>query len=543
MLVFVAGVSAEAGTVVADVGSRASTQLRANVDGDALGRSVAFIGDVNGDGHPDMLVGASSDEGSSLGSMAFVVFGTVAGGLPANLDVTSINGSNGFALGMAQAGARLGYSMAALGDINGDGDPDFALGAPFANAGSGATVRHDVGKVFVIFGRASTNPFPASLDLDTLAAGDGFVVAGLSDDDRLGHALAAAGDFDGDGRPDLLVGSLSATANAANTAWIVLGRATFPASVNLASLTTAGEGFRFDAGSHQDFSRAVAGIGDMDADGKADLAIGAPAATSSISGKGNAGRVYVVHGRAVSNTVPADNVLALDLPATPGVQKLEGEGPGYFVGASLAGVGDINGDAVPDFVIGMPGRVGYVGGAWLVFGSSSLTSVSLNAMNGMGQAVKILDYSGTHNGNAGTDVAGGQDFDGDGINDILVAAPGGYVRSGETRNGSVYLIPGRAAGNSWPAIFDLASLNTGMRLDGVTDVGLANATPLFAYPAMSVALGPDVDGDGGVDLLIGSPTGRASTSDKTLGPWQGRAWLVSSRAVSDEIFQDGFDGP
>ncbi len=530
----------EAGTVIPDVASRAATQIEANADGDALGRSVSFVGDINGDGRPDMLVGASSDGGSSLGSRAFVVFGTAAGGLPTTINVTQLDGSSGFTLSMAQTGTRLGYSVAALGDINNDGRADFAIGAPFADAGMSPAIRHDAGKVFVVFGRASSNPFPSQLNLDNLNGSDGFVIEGAQADDRLGHSVASAGDFNGDGLPDLIAGSVNAIAGAANSAWIILGRATaFPAIVTTGSLAAGAQGFELDADAGQDFSSAVAGVGDMDGDGKDEVAIGAPAAVTSNS---NAGRVYVLHGRAVS-AVPAENVLNLDAPATPAVQKLDGEGPGYFVGASLAGLGDINGDGIPDFIAGMPGRGGYVGGAWIVFGSSSLPSDTLNAMNGRGEAVNVLDYGGSHNANIGTAVAGGQDFDGDGINDIVLAAPGGYLRSGETRNGAVYVIPGRDAGTPWPAIFDLFSLPTGLRLDGVTDVGPANAAPLFNVPAMSVALGPDSNGDGAVDLLIGSPLGQASTSDTTLGPWQGRAWLVSSDAVSDTIFADGFEVP
>lgn len=535
-MMFLSGMCFASGPDVADVAATASLQVQADVDGDTLGRSVAFVGDVNGDGRPDMLVGASSDDGSALGARAYVVFGTGAGGLPPNLDLAALDGTNGFVLKMAQTGTRLGFSVAALGDINDDGRDDFAIGAPMADAGSGSAVRHYAGRVFVVFGRDDGDPFPASMNVETLDGNDGFSLSGIFSDDRLGHALASAGDFNGDGIPDLLLGTFSTSG--ANDGWIVLGsNSGFPSTLDLTSLASGGKGFRLLAGANTEFTQSLAGIGDLDGDGMDDVLIGAPAST--VGGKGNAGRVYVVHGRTTSSAAGA-NVLSLDPPGSNDVQRLE-DVDGYFAGAAVAGLGDVNGDSVPDFMVGVPGRGGYVGAAWIVFGSSTLASGTFQAMRPLGQATLIADSNGGYNTNLGVALAGGRDFDGDGIDDIAIGEPGGVLRPAESRNGSVYVVPGKKTGNPWPLTVDLASLDPGMRLDGVTDIGPSAIGDM--RNSLSLAFGPDINGDGKSGLLIGSPLAKASTNDKTHGPWQGRVWLISGQSAGDVIFKDGFDTP
>ena len=192
------------------------------------------------------------------------------------------------------------------------------LGAPFAGPN---------GAVFVVYGKADT----LAVNVGSLA-GKGFRIDGALGD-RAGSSVAPAGDVNGDGRPDLLIG-----ASGTGRAYVVFGRAT-PGNVDLGSLGTGG--FRIVG---RGIGDAVAGVGDISGDGRADLLLGSPSTSTA----------YLVYGRAATANVDVAAVGA-------GAVAFAGDA-GDRTGASVAGVGDVNGDGRPDLAVGAPG--GTPAGVW-----------------------------------------------------------------------------------------------------------------------------------------------------------------------------------
>ena len=156
--------------------------------------SVVATGDVNGDGITDLIIGLRYTNSSAGAGSAYVVFGTRSG-FPNPLPLASLTGSNGFRLDGQLAGDAAGYSIAA-GDVNGDGIADIIVGAPFANFSSGAS--------YVVFGHGGS--WPAAMPLASLDGTNGFRLDGTNPNDISGFAVAA-GDVNGDGRADVIVGA------------------------------------------------------------------------------------------------------------------------------------------------------------------------------------------------------------------------------------------------------------------------------------------------------------------------------------------------
>ena len=292
---------------LANIGTR-GFKIQAEPNVANLGTVVAPAGDVNGDGKADLVVSDGRAEfkgGHVVPNKATVIWGK------SDLQVVTLHdlGGRGFLIDGANIGAE--FSVSAAGDVNGDGKADVMLGAPFAGAN---------GAVFVVYGKADT----FTVDVGSLA-GKGFRIDGAPGD-HAGSAVAPAGDVNGDGRGDLLIG-----ASGTGSAYVVFGQAS-PGNVALGSLGVGG--FRISGTGIGD---AVAGIGDTTGDGRADLLLGAPASAAA----------YLVYGSA--------SVASVDLSA-PGDRGVKFVGdPGDRTGFSVAGAGDVNGDGRPDFAVGAPG--------------------------------------------------------------------------------------------------------------------------------------------------------------------------------------------
>jgi hypothetical protein len=270
-----------------------------------FGFSVASAGDVNDDGYDDLVVGAPWNNGYT--GKAYIYYGS-AGGLSAASDWSAI--------GEAEDN-YFGYSVAAAGDVNGDGYADLAVGAYNFNNG--------VGKAYVYHGSAGG----LSVTLDWSAVEDGVY-------NHFSDPVASAGDINGDGYADLAVG----TSNA-NRAYVYHGSAN--------GLSAAP-----DWSAEFGWSVSVASAGDVNGDGYSDLVVG------DTTYFGNA---YVYHGSASG------------LGAVPD-WSAAGEAEFSYFGESVSSVGDVNGDGYDDLAIGASGYITSTGKAYVYHGSTSGLSLS-----------------------------------------------------------------------------------------------------------------------------------------------------------------------
>ena len=249
-------------------------RLDGEAAGDQLGGSVSNAGDINGDGFNDVIIGASS---------SYVVFGK-ASGFSAALDLSNLDGINGFRLDGASG-------VSSAGDVNGDGLDDVIIG----DSGADPNGAYNAGSSYVVFGKASG--FAATLDLSNLDGNNGFRMDGVAANDATGK-VSNAGDINGDGFDDLIIGAPSTGVNGHYTgsSYVVFGKASnFVATLDL-SILDGSNGFRMDGVAAGDqLGGSVSNAGDVNGDGFNDLIVGALSADPNGTYSGSS---YVVFGKA-----------------------------------------------------------------------------------------------------------------------------------------------------------------------------------------------------------------------------------------------------
>eukprot|EP01030_Chromulinospumella_sphaerica_P011370 gene11370-biopygen9914 len=322
-------------------------QISGETLGDGAGWSVASAGDINDDGIDDLLVGARGvDTNGTNAGASYVVFGkdtAVAGDFLAELDVTALDGTNGFKINGVAALDTSGFSVASAGDVNGDGVDDLIIGAHFADPNAA-----DTGASYVVFGTAAG--FAATFELSALDGTNGFRIDGEAASDQSGYSVASAGDVNGDGIGDLIIGAIGADPIGAyaGASYVVFGtNAGFGASLQLSALTGT-NGFRINglvAASSTLNGSSVASAGDVNGDGYDDLIIGAY--STDVNGV-DSGAAYVVFGAAAGF---AATVELSSLNGTNGFH-INGVLDGDVAGWSVASAGDINGDGLDDLIVG-----------------------------------------------------------------------------------------------------------------------------------------------------------------------------------------------
>ncbi len=452
--------------------------------GDSSGISVASAGDVNGDGFADVIVGAylADPNGSSSGA-SYVVFGR-SSGWSSSINLSSLNGTTGFRLEGVSADDRSGFSVASAGDVNGDGFADLIVGAFQADPGVSNS-----GSTYVVFGKASG--WDSTINLSTLNGTTGFRLDGVAAADESGNSVASAGDVNGDGFADLIVGAFQADPGVSNSGstYVVFGKASgWDSTINLSTLNGT-SGFRLDGSVQESSGYSVASAGDVNGDGFADLIVGANFAAPNGSASGSS---YVVFGKS-SGWNSSINLSSLN--GTTGF-RLDGVSANDSSGTSVASAGDVNGDGYGDVIVGAyqaDPNGGDSGSSYVVFGRSGgwSSTINLSTLNGT-TGFRLDGVAANHN--SGKAVASAGDVDGDGFADLIVGALGANP-NGIFLAGASYVVFGKSAG--WSSTINFSTLNgtTGFRLDGVAVVNQAG---------VSVASAGDVDGDGFADLIVGA---------------------------------------
>jgi hypothetical protein len=407
---------------------------------DDAGTAVAAPGDVSGDGVADLLIGA--DLHDDVGAF-YLIEGPVTGS-------GAIGGAASPVLGVTLLD-WLGRSLAGAGDVDGDGTSDFVAGAPGVDDGGG-----DAGGAYLFLG-------PVDSKWSTLDDAD-LAMQGESPDDLAGWSVAGAGDLTDDGQIDLVVGAVGrATAGPDGGAvYVVSGDERGTLDLVFAEARVLGTNGGDWAG------QSVAGAGDLDGDGVADLLLGAPYADGEVA---FAGAAYVFYGP-ITGTLDAEDA--------DGVRY--GDLAGDLAGFAVAGAGDTDDDGVADFLVGAPENDAHgsgSGAAYLFTGAPSGSA-----------AVSTADarIEGTSPGDtAGSALAGDADFDGDRHADVVVGAP---LDDGvESDAGAVYAFLGPMSGvytfvdadaQAWGALGD-------------------------SRFGASLAVLADTDRDGGDEIVVGAP--------------------------------------
>jgi hypothetical protein len=388
---------------------------------------------------------------------------------------TNLSSSDASFLG-PYPGWQFGESVDIVGDVNGDGYDDIAVGAP--NLYFGGAHR---GQVFIFFGGTegwTTNMSAANADASYV---------GEAIDDMAGSAVAGAGDVNGDGFDDFLVGVPinGEHGRTSGQTYLILGRTSGWGS-NM-SLSRANASFR---GEYRDDRSGidVAGCGDVNGDGFDDFLVGA---TGNDDGGIEGGKCYLIFGRSSG--------WAMDTNLSRANASYYSEGA-YSMLFTVAGAGDVNGDGFDDFMMGARAY----GLVYLVMGRPGNWTTDVPASQ-----ADASFYTDEYNDGFGMGIAGVGDVDGDGLDDL---AMGAYASSDPIGScGKVYLFLGKVSG--W--MRDTNASKADATWSGEASHDLAGR---------QVRGAGDVDGDGFDDFIVAGNRYDASVSD------EGKVYLILGRA-------------
>ena len=507
---------------------------------DFSGRSVASAGDINGDGYDDLIIGAYGGDGPgntrSLAGDTYVVFGKPNGYSASNDLATIAAGTGGFVIHGIDNGDQSGGSVASAGDVNGDGFDDLIIGA--VNGGAAGNLKPNAGETYVVFGKSSS--FGASVDLTAIAAGTGgFVVYGQVTTDRSGRSVASAGDINGDGFDDIIIGANYAGGNIGKS-YVVFGTGTgFGASLDLNAVSTGVGGFAIIGQDANDKSgTSVASAGDVNADGFDDLIIGSVYGDAAGNLKPNAGESYVLFGKDTSVTGFGATVNLSAVAAGTGGFVINGQQTDGWSGWSVSSAGDVNGDRFDDVLIGAIRNDGFgpldtgAGRSYVVFGKAAgfgaavdLDSVALGTGGFVIYGQDAFDYSGNSVASAG-------DVNGDGFDDLIIGASSAdAAANGKPFAGDSYVVFGKGSG--FGASINLATIAAG------TGGFVIHGQDANDKSGTSVASAGDINGDGFDDLIVGASAAQAAGNAKVDA---GDSYVIFGKDFTNTVTDPGSTG-
>jgi PKD repeat protein len=407
-----------------------------------FGYSVGTAGDVNGDGFSDIIIGARYyDNGQTDEGRAFVYHGSTTG----------LSAASNWTAESDQVNADFGFSVGTAGDVNGDGYSDVIVGSDLYDNG-----QTDEGRSYVYHGSATG-----------LGATAAWTAESNQDTAYFGYSVGTAGDVNGDGYSDIIIGSqrYDNGQNDEGRAYVFHGSAT-GLSTSPAWTAESDQALTY-------FGNSVATAGDVNNDGYDDVIVGCPDYTN---GEDDEGRAYVYHGSASG------------LMTSPAWTAESNLGYSYF-GTSVKIAGDVNGDGYTDVIVGAPWYTNgetSEGRAYVYYGGLS----GLNASPAWtAEGNQTYAFFGNSVGTAG-------DVNGDGFSDIIIGAD--YYDNGQSNEGRVYVYHGAATGLSATPAWNVES-------------NQANA--MFGR---SVGTAGDVNGDGYSDVIIGAPAYDKGSSNEGL---------------------------
>jgi hypothetical protein len=439
---------------------------------DNLGFSVSSAGDVNNDKYADVIVGARVAGDNSQGE-AYIYFGGASMDSIADVTLTGEESHDYF-----------GKTVSCAGDVNNDGYSDVIVGADYTDAGG-----TEIGRAYVYFGGVAMD-----MNADVTMTGE-------ADRDHFGGVVSSAGDINGDGYTDVVVGAQGNDGGGSGSgrAYIYYGGEKMN---NTMDLIFTGEL------SSDWFGCSVSSAGDVNNDGYDDVAI---AAKWNDEGGGNAGRVYIYFGGS-----SIDNETDI---------ILTGQEEGIQFGTSVSSAGDVNNDGFDDLIVGMD-KYG-TGKAFLYYGGTSMDDIA-----------DLIFTSGVDNDGFGKSVSSAGDVNNDGFEDIIVGADGfpgnAYIfYGGLIMDDNIDLIlPGISTGSRFGcSVASAGDLNNdgyddvivgacgnnsmgvlagrayiyfgGAEMDSIVDLILSGETDDDNF-GVSVSSAGDVNDDGYADVIVGA---------------------------------------
>jgi glycosylphosphatidylinositol phospholipase D len=460
-----------------------------------MGYAISAVGDINGDGVSDVLVGGTD--------RAYLLFGGANVTSKTAPDVTLVGAPS------TVADRAFGTRLAALGDVNGDGTNDFAIGYPRFNVSS-PTAASSAGAVYLFYGRKSGDPWPASIDLTSTSAttcGADVCFYGELMSEGLGWAVAPIGDFDTDGRPDFAI--TAPTRGGVGRLYAIAGRAfqTAPSrpstfwNVAIRMPSSDPVGFYVDgAGNTGTNATASTLLGSAAAPaGNSDGMPGTDILLSALgSGATNTSKLLFLSGRANDGTLPRLKTI----PSSELVLK-DTAGAAFNFGVGMTGLRnwyDNGQSGIPDVAVFDSASDSFhvylgdnTGGS--TFSNSARLTVTGAPSSGF--ANLGLSASSGYNPNIGNDSR--SDIDGDGLDDLCV---GTAPSSGTT---PIYVFYG-------------SDLPSRLSSNAITYLSASQVNPTARSGAGWRTVQPvgDITGDGWVDLIVGEPTANTSNGGFTI---------------------------